>query len=266
MGPGFLANKHIVIIGGTAGIGLAAAKAFIDWGAKLAILGLSEIKDSAITPEFSQSAEILFGDARDPEKIAQTIDKCETKWGGFDGLFHVAGGSGRKMGDGPLHELTLEGWNKTLELNLTTAMISNQLAVKKFLANGKGGTILNTGSVLGFSPSPPYFSTHAYAAAKSALIGFTRSIAAYYARDNIRINLLAPGLIETPMSQRAMTNREIMDFIKTKQPLGGGRVGEPDDLIGLAAYCMSDYSRFTTGQIFTVDGGWHLSEGQISSL
>ncbi|MCB0843413.1 MAG: SDR family oxidoreductase, partial [Bacteroidetes bacterium] len=118
----------------------------------------------------------------------------------------------------------------------------------------------------GYSPSPPYFSTHAYAAAKSALMGFTRSIAAYYAPNNIRINLIAPGLIETPMSQRAIKNREIMDFIKTKQPLEQGRVGKPEDLIGLAGYCMSDYSQFTTGQIFTVDGGWHLSEGQISSL
>ena len=266
MGPGFLAKKRIVIIGGTAGIGLAAAKAFIEWGAKLSILGLSEIEDPEISSDFFQASEIVIGDARDPEAVTQAVEQCETRWGGFDGLFHVTGGSGRKMGDGPLHELSLEGWNQTLELNLTSAMISNQLAVKKFLKSGNGGTILNTGSVLGYSPSPPYFSTHAYAAAKSALMGFTRSIAAYYAPNNIRINLIAPGLIETPMSQRAIKNREIMDFIKTKQPLDQGRVGKPEDLIGLAGYCMSDYSLFTTGQIFTVDGGWHLSEGQISSL
>src|SRR5205085_420848 len=146
---------------------------------------------------------------------------------GFDGLYHVAGGSGRRMGDGPLHELTLEGWNKTIELNLTSLMLSSQAAVKKFLEMKKPGTILNMGSVLGYSPSPVFFSTHAYTAAKSAIIGFTKSIAAYYAKDNIRVNVIAPAVVETPMAQRAANDDEILSFIKTKQPLDGGRIGKP---------------------------------------
>ncbi len=118
------------------------------------------------------------------------------------------------------------------------------------------------GSVLGYSPSPRYFVTHAYAATKSAIIGFSQSIAAYYAQNNIRINVLAPALVETPMSQRASGDEAIMGFVKTKQPLDGGRNGQPADLDGAAVYFMSDYSKFTTGQVLSVDGGWAISEGQ----
>ncbi|MEJ7769737.1 MAG: SDR family oxidoreductase, partial [Chitinophagaceae bacterium] len=138
----------------------------------------------------------------------------------------------------------------------------NQAAIKMFRALGQGGSILNMGSVLGYSPSPKYFVTHAYAAAKSAVIGFTKSLAAYYAGDNIRVNLLAPGLVHTPMSERASKDEAIQDFIKTKQPLDGGRNGRPEDLDGAAVYFMSDASAFTTGQTLYIDGGWELSEGQ----
>jgi NAD(P)-dependent dehydrogenase (short-subunit alcohol dehydrogenase family) len=166
------------------------------------------------------------------------------------------------MGDGALHELTLEGWNKTLELNLTSLMLSSQAAIKEFMRLKKTGTILNMSSVLGFSPSPKYFVTHAYAAAKAAIIGFSKSIAAYYAKDGIRVNVIAPGLVETPMAQRAANDEAILSFIETKQPLDGGRIGQPADLDGLAVYFMSDFSKFTTGQTVAVDGGWSVSEGQ----
>jgi len=201
----------------------------------------------------------MCADARKAETARNAIDLCIEKFNGFDGLYHVAGGSGRKMGDGPLHELSLDGWNKTLELNLTSLMLSNQAAIRKFLELKKSGTILNMGSVLGFSPSPLYFSTHAYAAAKSAIIGFSKAIAVYYAKDNIRVNVIAPGLVETPMAQRAANDESILSFIKTKQPLDGGRIGGPDDTDGLAIYFMSDQSKFTTGQVVAVDGGWSIS-------
>ena len=145
-------------------------------------------------------------------------------------------------------------------MNLTSLMLSNQAAVQHFLALKKGGTILNMGSVLGFSPSPEHFSTHGYAAAKSAIIGFSKSIAAFYSKDNIRVNVIAPALVETPMAQRAANNPEILSFIRSKQPLDGGRIGRPDDCDGLALYFMSDQSKFTTGQVVAVDGGWSVSE------
>jgi NAD(P)-dependent dehydrogenase (short-subunit alcohol dehydrogenase family) len=257
-----LQNKNIVIIGGTTGLGLSAAKAFVANGANVVVVGRNAESMDEAKKILGKNAEAIAGDATNPDTALNAINVCMEKFGGFDGLYHVAGGSGRKMGDGPLHELTLEGWNKTFELNLTSLMLSNQAAVRKFLELNKSGTILNMGSVLGYSPSPKYFSTHAYAATKAAIIGFTKSIAAYYAKNNIRVNVIAPALVETPMAQRAAKDDIIVSYIKTKQPLEGGRVGQPEDLDGLAVYFMSDLSKFTTGQCVAVDGGWTIAEGQ----
>jgi NAD(P)-dependent dehydrogenase (short-subunit alcohol dehydrogenase family) len=257
-----LEAKKIVIIGGTTGLGLSATKAFIANGAKVVAVGRNPDSVATANKILGTNAIVIKGDATQADTAIQAIDTCIEKLGGFDGLYHVAGGSGRKMGDGPLHQLSLEGWNSTLELNLTSLMLSNQAAVKKMLALNAGGTILNMGSVLGYSPSPHFFSTHAYAAAKAAIIGFTKSIAAFYAKNNIRINVIAPALVETPMAQRAAKDETILSFIKTKQPLDGGRIGAPEDLDGLATYFMSDLSKFTTGQVVAVDGGWDVSEGQ----
>lgn len=257
-----LSNKSIVVIGGTTGLGFSAARAFIRQQAKVVVVGRNPESCKEAEEALGENSAALAGDASDPATAVAAINLCVKKFGGFDGLYHVAGGSGRKFGDGPLHELTLEGWNKTLDMNLSSLMLSNQAAVRKFLDQGKGGTILNMGSVLGFSPSPQFFVTHAYAAAKSAVIGFTKSIAAYYAAENIRVNLLAPALVETPMSLRAKGDEKIMEFIKTKQPLDGGRIGKPEDLDAAAVFFMSDASGFTTGQTLYVDGGWEVSEGQ----
>ena len=254
-----LKNKNIVIIGGTTGLGLSAAKAFVANDANVVVVGRDPGSVQEAQNTLGNNAEAISGDATDPGTATNAINTCIQKFGGFDGLYHVAGGSGRKMGDGPLHELTLEGWNKTMELNVTSLMLSNQAAIKKFIEMKTPGTILNMSSVLGYSPSPKYFSTHAYAAAKAAIIGFSRSIAAYYAEDNIRVNVIAPALVETPMAQRAANDEEILSFIKTKQPLDGGRIGQPGDLDGLAIYFMSDHSKFTTGQTVAVDGGWSIT-------
>ncbi|MGB5273949.1 MAG: SDR family oxidoreductase, partial [Flavobacteriaceae bacterium] len=178
------------------------------------------------------------------------------------GLFHVAGGSGRKFGDGPLDQITLEGWNKTMELNLTSLMLSNRAMVNYFLSHKKPGVILNMGSVLGYSPSPHHFVTHAYAAAKSAIIGFSTSIASYYAPENIRVNVIAPGLFATPMAKRAVEDKEIIKFLTTKQPLDGGRPGISEDINNAVLMFLSPSSQFITGQVLAVDGGWTVSEGQ----
>ncbi len=260
-----LKNKNIVIIGGTTGLGLSAAKAFSEKGANLVCVGRTEESVAEAKKQLGSNAITIAGDAVTASTAAEAINTCIERFGSFNGLYHVAGGSGRKMGDGPLHELTLEGWNSTMELNLTSLMLSNQAAVKKFLEQKRGGTILNMSSVLGYSPSPQFFSTHAYAASKAAIIGFSKSIAAYYAKDNITVNVIAPALVETPMAQRAAKDETILSFIKTKQPLDGGRIGKPEDLDGLAIYFMSDLSKFTTGQVVGVDGGWAVSEGQSPS-
>ena len=258
----WLQGKSLVIIGGTTGLGLSAAKAFINEGARVVVIGRSQVSALEADLILKENGIAIAGDACNESVAQQGIDTCIKEFGSFDGLYHIAGGSGRKFGDGPLHELTLDGWNKTFEINLTSLMLSNRAAVQTFLKRKTSGTILNIGSVLGYSPSPKHFVTHAYAASKAAVIGFTKSTAAYYAKDNIRINVLAPALVETPMAQRAANDETILSFIKTKQPLDGGRIGMTTDLDGAAVFFMSDQSKFTTGQVLAVDGGWEVSEGQ----
>ena len=258
-----LENKSLVIIGGTSGLGLSAAKAFLAAGARIVIVGRDPDKLDAAKKELGGQALGLAADATDPKAAPAAIQIALGNFGRFDGLYHVAGGSGRRQGDGPLHELSDQGWEYTLNLNLTALLYSNRAAVRQLLQQNSGGAILNMSSVLGHSPSPHYFGTHAYAAAKAAVVGLTQSAAAYYAVNSIRFNVLAPALVATPMSQRAQENAEILEFIATKQPLDGGRIGRPSDLDAAAVYFLSDDAKFVTGQVLSVDGGWSVSEGQI---
>ena len=258
-----LANKSIVVIGGTSGLGFSAAKAFIAAGARVVIVGRDPDKANSARAALGKSALALAGDASDPQTAVAAVNLAAENFGGFDGLYHVSGASGRSKGDGPLHELSDEGWEHTIRVNLTALCYSNRAAVRKFLELGAAGSVLNMSSVLGYSPSPHFFATHAYASAKAAVIGLTKSAAAYYAPRNIRLNVLAPALVATPMSQRAQENQAIMGFMRTKQPLDGGRIGQPADLDAAAVYFLADDSKFVTGQVLAVDGGWSVSEGQI---
>lgn len=257
-----LANKKIVIIGGTTGLGLSAALAFVRHGAAVVVTGRNPDSCAAAERLLGPFGRALMGDASSEGSAEEALELCLSTFGHVDGFYHVAGGSGRKYGDGPLHEISLEGWQKTLDMNLTSVMLSNRAAARYFHNAGHGGTVLNMSSVLGFSPSPRYFASHAYAASKAAIIGFTKAAASYYAPQNIRFNTIAPALVDTPMAQRAATDAEILQFIHSKQPLDGGRIGSPEDLDGMACLLMSDDAAFITGQVFTVDGGWTVSEGQ----
>jgi len=258
-----LQDKCYVIVGGTGGIGISAAKALEKRGASLVLVGLKEEECEIARKTIHKRHVVICADATHPDTGREAVQKCIKQFDDFNGLYHIAGASGRKFGDGPLHLMTLEGWRKTFEMNLTSLMLTNQAAVQSFLKRKKSGSILNMSSVLGFSPSAPYFSTHAYAAAKSAVIGFSKSLAAYYAKSNIRFNVLAPGLVASTMAQRAMKNPGIMNFVKSKQPLDGGRIAEPEDMDEAAIFFLSDASKFITGQVLAVDGGWSVSEGQM---
>lgn len=258
-----LIGKVVVVMGGTSGLGLSAVRACLRHGARVVAVGRDAAKADAAASGLGDSVRVVVGDASVAGTAEAAIDAAESAFGGFHGLYHVAGGSGRRKGDGPLHELSEEGWDYTLNLNLRSVFLSNRAAVRRLRERGFAGSILNCGSVLGFSPSSRFFATQAYAAAKAAIIGLTRSAAAQYAPEGIRFNVVAPGLVATPMSQRAQGDERILAFVKTKQPLDGGRIGRPEDLDAAVVWLLSDAARFVTGQVIAVDGGWSVSEGQV---
>jgi NAD(P)-dependent dehydrogenase (short-subunit alcohol dehydrogenase family) len=163
-----------------------------------------------------------------------------------------------------LHECSDDGWHATLEANLTSTFLTNRAAVRCFLQEGSQGAILNMASVLGFSPAPRYFDTYAYAATKGGIISMSRLAAARYAVDGIRVNVLAPALIATPMSDRAVNDPAILHYLRTKQPLSAGP-GRPEDCSDAAVFLCSDAARFITGVVLPLDGGWCISEGQYDN-
>lgn len=252
----------VVIVGGTGGMGYAAARALVSRGANVVVIGRTQEEVDVTVQALGGGICGYAGDARESATAEGAIALAVQQFGQLDALFHVAGGSGRSKGDGPVHEMTDEGLRYTLDLNLASVILTNRAAVRQFLSQGGGGCILNMGSVLGWSPSPEFFASHAYAAAKAGIVGFSRSIASYYAPQNIRVNVVAPALVDTPMARRAVENKEIVHFVRAKQPLDGGRVAGVDDLEGAVLFLLSKASRFITGQVLAVDGGWTVSEGR----
>lgn len=256
-----LDGKVIVVIGGTTGLGRSGVEACLAAGARVVAVGRRQETVDAVD-SLGEEVSGLVGDASGPGCSLAAIAEAKARYGGFDGLYHVAGGSGRGAGDGPLHELTDEGIDFTLDLNLRSVLYSNRSAVQEFIAAGSGGSVLNMSSVLAHSPANKHFATHTYAAAKAGIVGLSRAAAAKYAANNIRFNVLAPGLIDTPMSARAQGSEEIIEYTRKRQPLDGGRVGKAGDADGAVVYFLSDKSDFVTGQVLSIDGGWEVSDGQ----
>jgi NAD(P)-dependent dehydrogenase (short-subunit alcohol dehydrogenase family) len=254
---GRLAGKRCLIVGGTSGIGLAAARRFIAEGARVYVAGLEDEQSYEGIQALMECGQFLSGgcDARDPAAVEKNIEFMLTVYGGLDVLYHVAGASGRRYGDGPLHECTDEGWQATLDVNLKTTFVTNRAAIRHFLAHKQPGVILNMASVLALAPAPQHFDTCAYTASKGAVIALSRLAAARYAADGIRVNVIAPGLIDTPMAARAAGDPVILDFLRARQPLRGGP-GSPDDCADAAVFLCSDEARFITGAVLPVDGGW----------
>jgi NAD(P)-dependent dehydrogenase (short-subunit alcohol dehydrogenase family) len=255
-----LQNKVCLITGST-GIAAATAELAVLEGAQVFVAGKDEQGCRALAHEFGCAYHVA--DLTRSEAVAEAVGRCVARYERIDALFNVAGISGRRFGDGPLHECSEEGWDITMETNLKSAFLMGRAVVRVMLdqtANESGlrGTILNMASVLAFSPEPKFFATHAYAASKSAIIGLTQAMAAYYAPHKIRVNAIAPALTRTPMSARAQENTEILEFIRAKQPLCEDLI-EAADVARAAVFLLSDESRYITGEVLAVDAGWRFS-------
>ncbi len=248
-------------MGGTTGLGLSAARACLSAGARVVGIGRSTDRCQAAAADLGIDALVIPGDATLPQTAELACRAAVDHFGRLDGIYHIAGGSGRRFGDGPLHQVSDEGWQQTLDWNLSSMFYSNRAALRLWMENGSRGVILNMSSVLAFSPSPRFFATHTYAIAKAGVLGLTKAVAAHYAPFGIRCNAIAPAVVETPMAERAKGDSVIMDYVASKQPLHGGRMGQAKDLDAAVVFLLSDESRYVTGQVLAVDGGWSVTEG-----
>jgi NAD(P)-dependent dehydrogenase (short-subunit alcohol dehydrogenase family) len=251
-----LLTGRSVLITGSTGIAAATAELAAAEGARVLVTSRTADHVEALARKIG--GEAVVADLTDPA----APDRVVARLGRIDALFNVAGISGRKFGDGPLDECTDDGWRVTLDTNVTSMFRMCRAALRRMMAQefveGLRGTILNMASVLGFSPQGQHFATHAYAASKGAIIGMTRAMAAYYAPHKIRVNVIAPALVRTPMSQRAQSDPAILELMKTKQPLVGDLI-DAEDVARAAVFLLSGDARAITGDVLSVDAGWCVS-------
>ena len=253
------------VITGSTGIAAATVRLAVREGHAVFFISRDEDSCRALSEEL-QAENRSFGfhvaDLTMPEAVAEAVEACVTQFGRIDALFNVAGISGRRFGDGPIHECSVEGWQTTFDNNVKTTFLMCREVVKQMLRQPPGesglrGSIVNMASVLAFSPEAAHFATHAYAAGKGAIISLTQAMAAYYAPHKIRVNAVAPGLVRTPMSARAQHDPAILELMKTKQPLSEDLL-EAEDIAQAALFLLGDQARNITGEILKIDGGWSV--------
>jgi NAD(P)-dependent dehydrogenase (short-subunit alcohol dehydrogenase family) len=251
----------ILIVTGSTGIAAATARTASLAGASLVIAASDP--DSGWELAAETRAECWVGDLLNAGAAESVLTQCLSKYGRVDGLFNAAGLSGRRLGDGPVHECTDDGWDVTLAHNLKIPFqmcraVAGRMLDQRPGEDGIRGAILNMGSVLSDAPEPRHFAMHAYAAAKGAVTAMTRSMAAYYAPHKIRVNAIAPGLVRTPASERIQSDRELYAFIQKKQPLTASMV-DSEEIARAALFLLSDDARSITGEVLAVDAGWGVT-------
>lgn len=243
-------HSHILVTG-SSGIAAAAVRKAMTKGIAVTFIGVNAVEVAELSSE--TGANGLVCDLRDET----AVEKAFAAVNDINGVIHVAGGSGRTFGDGPLTDVTLDAWKQTFDLNLTTAFLVTREAVRMFERNKTRGSITLTGTALAFHPEADRFATAAYMASKSAFVGLVNHTASKYAEQGIRVNAVLPGLTRTPMSIRAQNNPEIRAFAKRRQPLTRGFV-EADAIADALLFFASDAAASITGQQLSVDGGWSL--------
>ncbi|MEA3502994.1 MAG: SDR family oxidoreductase [Actinomycetota bacterium] len=260
-------SGRVLLVTGASGIAAAGARLFGRSGASVFVVSRTADKCERLCDDVTAEGGICSWTRADltiEDEADSATELCLDRFGRIDGLFAVAGGSGRRFGDGPVHEIPLAGWEETLRLNGHPAFLAARNAVRVMRMQEPNesrsrGSIVIVSSVLAAHPVPSHFATHAYAAVKGAEISLTTAMASYYAGDGIRVNAIAPGLIRTPMAERAAEDPVIVAYAARKQPLAGGLI-EADEVASAAGFLLSDRSRQITGQVLAVDGGWSVVE------
>jgi len=247
---------EVLLITGSSGIAAAVARM---WAAEdsVFVFGVNENECRSLADELD--AGYAVGDVRDEAAVKHGVAECLDRFGQIDALMNVAGVSARSMGDGPLHECTSEAWEAVIDLNAKGTFLMCREVLGLWTKNRQAGVILNTGSVLARHPQREHFATVGYAASKGAIEAMSVAAAAYYAPEGIRINVIAPGLVHTPMTARAQGNADINKYMIQKQPLRKGMLSA-EDVAKAACFLLRRDSSPITGQILNVDAGWTVSE------
>lgn len=253
-----------ILVTGSTGMAASAVRAIAAEGGAVVVASQTEAHVAALVDEIGERAHGVIADLSREDDAERAVATASRRFGRLDAVYAVAGISGRRLGDGPLHEATLEGWHAVLDTNLTGLFLVSRSAVRAMLEqepdeDGQRGTILAMSSVLARHPSRRHFATHAYAASKGGIEAFVRATAAFYAPHGVRINAIAPSLVATPMSRRAQSDPVILAHLREKQPLAGGPI-DADAVTAVALHLLSRDARMVTGQVVDVDAGWSVSE------
>jgi 2-deoxy-D-gluconate 3-dehydrogenase len=247
-----LKGRIAIVTGGNGGIGLGMARGLAGAGARVVIAGRNAAKSRAAVEDLAArggEAMAVEADVADERSVARLFATTQERWARIDILVNNAGINVRK----PVHELALDEWRRVLDTNLTSAFLCSKAAYPAFKAVG-GGKIINIGSMMslfGASFAP------AYGSSKGGIVQLTKSMAVAWARDNIQVNAVLPGWIDTELTQNA--RREVPglhDSVLRRTP--AGRWGGIDDMAGVAVFLASAASDFVTGTAIPVDGGYSV--------
>jgi len=247
-----LRGKVAIVTGGNGGIGLGMARGLADAGADIAVVGRNEAKSKSAVEDLRQrgvKAIAVTTDVTDKASVAAMVNRVARELGRIDILVNNAGMSIRK----PPHELELDEWNKVIDTNLTSAFVCSKAAYPALKASGHG-KVINIGSMMsifGASFAP------AYAASKGGIVQFTRACANAWAPDNIQVNAILPGWIDTDLTRGARQEvAGLHERVLARTP--AGRWGAVDDFAGIAVFLASPASDFVTGTAIPVDGGFSV--------
>jgi 2-deoxy-D-gluconate 3-dehydrogenase len=247
MNPFDLKGRAALVTGGNGGIGLGMAQGLARAGAKVAIGGRDAKKNAAALKELGAAAVAIVADVSDERACRGMVDEAAQKLGRLDILVNNAGINVRKRPE----EYSLEEWHRVLESNLTSAFVASQAAYPH-LQHAGGGKIVNIGSMMsifGASFAAPY------GASKGGIVQLTRGLACAWAKDNIQVNAVLPGWIDTALTRRAREEvAGLHERVLARTP--AGRWGAPQDMAGIAVFLCSAASDFVTGTAIPVDGGY----------
>lgn len=246
-------GKAVLITGGTMGIGLSAALRLASEGADIVVTGRRPEPGAeavAQIEELGGRALFVQGDVAQAEDAERMVTVVLDAFGRLDVAVNNAGIGGQMT---PIHEMAEEHFDAVIDVNLKGVWQSMRFEIPPMLEQG-GGSIINISSVAGVQAGPVAGS--AYVAAKHGVVGLTREGAAEYAASQVRVNCLAPAVIETPLAAESFADPELRARVEAAHPIG--RTGQPDDVAAAIAYLGSDEAAFITGTVFPVDGGFLL--------